>query len=187
MYSHLWQGFKGSVVEEVCFGKAIKVYSGQLIFTLSSPTETMCLSISLSTPLDLLGISLGIHTDWFHEKTISIHFQPVCSTELTGRQNSGVALFTVSSWNYSYVYVMLCDIENVFVLLKLQSTSSAVEVKQSTGMYLLREALTSVTKWKGPDCLEHGPWSMFAVATDIECFLLLLSIFLSPCLTLCFP
>lgn len=68
-----------------------------LIFTLSSPTETLCLSISLSTPLDLLGISLGIHADWLHDKTISIHFQPVCSTELTGRQNSGVALFTVSS------------------------------------------------------------------------------------------
>lgn len=84
------------MVEEVCFGKPIEVYSGQLIFTLSSPTETMCLSISLSTPLDLLGISLGMHTDWLHEKTISIHFQPVC-TELTGRQNSGVALFTVSS------------------------------------------------------------------------------------------
>lgn len=82
---------------------------------------------------------------------------------------------------------MLCDIENVFVLLKLQSTPFAVEVKQSTGMYLLREVLTSVTKWKGPDCLEHGPWSVFAGATDVECFLLLLSIFLSPCLTLCFP
>lgn len=103
---------------------------------------------------------------------VSVQFQPVCSTELIGRQNSGVALFTTSSGNYSYVYVMLCDIENVFVLLKLQSMSSAVEVKQSTGVYLLREVLTSVVKWKGLDCLEHGPWSMFAVATDVGCFLL---------------
>ena len=86
---------------------------------------------------------------------VSIQFQLVCSTELMERQNSGVALFTTSSGNYSYVYVMLCDIENVFVLLKLQSMSSAVEVKQSTGVYL--QVLTSVVKWKGLDCLEHRP------------------------------
>lgn len=49
-----------------------------LIFTLSSPTETMCLSISLSTSLDLLGISLRIRTDWLHDKTISQHTVSTC-------------------------------------------------------------------------------------------------------------
>lgn len=91
-----------------------------------------------------------------------------------------MATFTISSWSHSQVYVISRDKRKCFCVIKISKhilccrDEAVHRTGFWSGFYLLREVLTSVFKWKGPDRLEHGPGSTCVIGTDAGCLFCLL-------------